>query len=95
MEKNMVLETSFSDNKFTTETMKYIINKVNAPMRIVCRYYSQVLEKNVSVRQGWLLTEAQTTFLAGVLPMEMPFAVRALMFEWFVVAVKKCKKRGV
>lgn len=95
MEKNMVLETSITGNKIAADTAKYIINKVNAPMRAICRYYSHVLEKNVSIRQGWLLTEAQTAFFATVLPANISLCVRLLLLTWFVAALKRCRRSGL
>lgn len=95
MEKEMVLTTGMLNGKSFALVIRYIINKVNIPVGILRRYYSNVLEKDVSMRQTWMLIEAQTAFFAGILPINIHIAVRILMIVWFVATLKKCRKNGL
>lgn len=95
MEKEMTLTAGTMNGKCITDIARYLMNKVNIPAGIMRRYYSHVLGKEVSMRQAWLLIEAQAAFFAGVLPANIHVAVRALIFVWFALAVRKCRRSGL
>lgn len=95
MEKEIVLTAGSINGKCMADIARYIINKVNVPARILRRYYSYVLGKDVSMRQTWMLIEAQVAFFAGVMPVNINIIVRAIMFMWFVTALKKCRRSGL
>lgn len=95
MEKNMTLTYGINCNKSISDIMKKVINKVNTPVQLLSRYYSNILEKEVTSRQTWLLIEAQTAFFAGIMPADYPIVARLLFGAWFIIALHKCRKSGL
>lgn len=65
---------------------------VKAPFAALAKYYSHVLERDISIRQTLLLLNAQTAFVFAVLPADCPLVLRALCCGWFAHAVLKCKQ---
>ena len=58
----------------------------------LCKYYSDVLERDLNLRQTWLLVNAQLAFACAVLPAESPLLLRAACCGWFLHAVLKCRE---
>ena len=72
---------------------------LNSGMKKVCRpiewlssYYSDVLERKLTMRQTWLLINAQLAFGAAFFPVEAPWVVRIGCLVWVVSALLKCKR---
>lgn len=72
---------------------------LNSGMKMVCRpiewlcsYYSNVLERKLTMRQTWLLINAQLAFGAAFFPVEAPWVVRICCLAWVVSALLKCKR---
>ena len=72
---------------------------LNSGMKEVCRliewlcsYYSDVLERKLTMRQTWLLINAQLAFGAAFFPVEAPWVVRIGCLVWVVSALLKCKR---
>ena len=72
---------------------------LNSGMKMVCRpiewlcsYYSDVLERKLTMRQTWLLINAQLAFGAAFFPVEAPWVVRIGCLAWVVSALLKCKR---
>lgn len=65
---------------------------VKAPIAALAKYYSHVLEREISIRQTLLLLNAQAAFVFAAFPADGPFALRALCCGWFAYAVLKCKQ---
>ena len=61
-------------------------------MNHVTDFYSKQLERNINRRQTLALLEAQLAFFLGIMPIDMPMALRIAFTVWTVVAVKKCKR---
>lgn len=91
----MILTPCAASGKSVNETVKRMAAKLAAPVAWLGKYYSKVLEKEVSTRQTWLLLEAQAAFFAGIFPMDYNLIVRLLMLLWFVNAAKRCRKSGL
>lgn len=72
----------------STEVMKQMAER---PLAGLTRYYSDVLERQLSTRQTLLLLNAQLAFLMTVFP-SMSFALRILCLTWLVGAVVKCRR---
>lgn len=64
------------------------------PLEWLRRYYSYVLETEVSMTRAKAMTEAQAAFFAVVLPVDYPIIIRIAVCAWFVVALKRTKDRG-
>lgn len=72
---------------------------LNSGMKMVCRpiewlcsYYSNVLDRKLTMRQTWLLVNAQLAFGAAFFPVEAPWVVRIGCLVWVVSALLKCKR---
>lgn len=68
-----------------------IVNSIKAPAEWLRAYYSQCLDKDISMRQTWLITQAQIAFILTVFSI-CPILVRAAFALWFLAALLKCKK---
>ena len=52
------------------------MKKVCRPIEWLCSYYSNVLDRKLTMRQTWLLINAQLAFGAAFFPVEAPWVVR-------------------
>ena len=68
------------------------MKKVCRPIEWLCYYYSNVLERKLTMRQTWLLINAQLAFGAAFFPVEAPWVVRIGCLAWVISALLKCKK---
>lgn len=66
--------------------------KVCRPIEWLCSYYSNVLDRKLTMRQTWLLINAQLAFGAAFFPVEAPWVVRIGCLVWVVSALLKCKR---
>lgn len=70
------------------------MKKICRPIEWLCSYYSDVLDRKLTMRQTWLLINAQLAFGAAFFPVEAPWVVRIGCLVWVVSALLKCK-RGI
>ena len=68
------------------------MKKVCRPIEWLCSYYSDVLERKLTMRQTWLLINAQLAFGAAFFPVEATWVVRIGCLVWVVSALLKCKR---
>lgn len=68
------------------------MKKVCRPIEWLCSYYSNVLDRKLTIRQTWLLVNAQLAFGAAFFPVEAPWVVRIGCLVWVVSALLKCKR---
>lgn len=68
------------------------MKKICRPIEWLCSYYSDVLERKLTMRQTWLLINAQLAFGAAFFPVESPWVVRIGCLVWVVSALLKCKR---
>lgn len=68
------------------------MKKVCRPIEWLCSYYSDVLDRKLTMRQTWLLINAQLAFGAAFFPVESPWVVRIGCLAWVVSALLKCKR---
>lgn len=66
--------------------------EVCRPIEWLCSYYSNVLDRKLTMRQTWLLINAQLAFGAAFFPVEAPWVVRIGCLVWVVSALQKCKR---
>ena len=88
MEKNMTIQTNLAQRNVVDQVMK----KMSKPVEMLRKYYSSVLERDLDMRQTWLLLNAQASFAFAVLPVESPLLLRAVCCGWFLHAVLKCRE---
>ncbi len=68
------------------------MKEVCRPIEWLCSYYSDVLDRKLTMRQTWLLVNAQLAFGAAFFPVEAPWVVRIGCLVWVVSALLKCKR---
>ena len=68
------------------------MKKICRPIEWLCSYYSDVLDRKLTMRQTWLLINAQLAFGAAFFPVEAPWVVRIGCLAWVVSALLKCKR---
>lgn len=88
MEKNSAIFV----NRTLSDQLRQLAETVKAPVEMLRSYYSQTLERELNMRQTWLLLNAQAAFLCAVFPVESPILLRAACCVWFLHAVLKCKR---
>ena len=87
----------FSMKEISLNSMKEVclnsgMKKVCRPIEWLCSYYSDVLDRKLTMRQTWLLINAQLAFGAAFFPVEAPWVVRIGCLVWVVSALLKCKR---
>ena len=70
MEKQITLEQAGTACGKINSMIKKTTSMLNAPLRLLGRYYSYVIERNLDMRQTKAITEAQMAFFATILPVE-------------------------
>ena len=86
-----------SEKEICLNSMKEVylnscMKEVYRPIEWLCSYYSNVLDRKLTMRQTWLLINAQLAFGAAFFPMEAPWVVRIGCLVWVVSALLKCKR---
>lgn len=86
-----------SEKEVSLDSMKEVclnsgMKKVCRPIEWLCSYYSDVLDRKLTMRQTWLLINAQLAFGAAFFPVEAPWVVRIGCLVWVVSALLKCKR---
>ena len=85
-------EKEVSLNNEKEISLNNCMKKVCRPIEWLCYYYSDVLERKLTMRQTWLLINAQLAFGAAFFPVEAPWVVRIGCLVWVVSALLKCKR---
>lgn len=92
-EKEICLD---SEKEICLNSMKEVylnsMKEVCRPIEWLCSYYSDVLERKLTMRQTWLLVNAQLAFGAAFFPVEAPWVVRIGCLVWVMSALLKCKR---
>ena len=95
-EKEISLNSYAKEVSLNSYAKKVSLNsgmkKVCRPIEWLCSYYSNVLDRKLTMRQTWLLVNAQLAFGAAFFPVEAPWGVRIGCLVWVVSALLKCKR---
>lgn len=93
-EKEISLDSmkEISLNSMKEVRLNSCMKKVCRPIEWLCSYYSDVLDRKLTMRQTWLLVNAQLAFGAAFFPVEAPWVVRIGCLVWVVSALQKCKR---
>lgn len=105
MEKNIVIParemnisaaTSLNMGKKVAAWCNNVKNIAMKPMVWLQKYYSKVLEKEVSLKQTWLLLKAQGAFFMMAYPTDScPLLLRAFFLVLFVWTLLRCKEEKI
>jgi hypothetical protein len=91
MKKEMTLSANDATEVNVQNVLKSIVNGVKAPLELLRKYYSYVLEREIDMHQTLLLINVQVAFCFTVFPSEGPLLLRAICCGWFLWSVLKCK----
>ena len=93
-EKEISLDSmkEISLNSMKEVRLNSCMKEVYRPIEWLCSYYSDVLDRKLTMRQTWLLVNAQLAFGAAFFPVEAPWVVRIGCLVWVVSALQKCKR---
>ena len=86
------LKTVCLNNYANKVSLNSGMKEICRPIEWLCSYYSDVLERKLTMRQTWLLINAQLAFGAAFFPVEAPWVVRIGCLVWVVSALLKCKR---
>lgn len=94
MKKNCLnSEKEISLNNYANKvSLNSGMKEICRPIEWLCSYYSDVLDRKLTMRQTWLLINAQLAFGAAFFPVEAPWVVRIGCLVWVVSALLKCKR---
>lgn len=87
----MKKELTLSHSTMAADAIQNFINKAKKPIEWLSKYYSKVLEREITTHQTLLLLNAQMAFLFAAFPVGGPILLRILCCGWFLHAVLKCK----
>ena len=87
----MIMTAHTSAGKRMVMVMKRLNEALAMPMELLRRYYAYVLEREISLKQAKVMTEAQLAFFATVLPADYHFALRFVACMWLLATLKKCR----
>lgn len=94
--KKVYLNSNMKKVYLNSDMKKVCLNsdmkKVCHPVEWLRTYYSNVLERQLTVRQTWLLINAQLAFAAAFFPVDAPWFVRIVCLAWVVSALLKCRE---
>ena len=93
--KKICLNSKMKEECLNSEkevSLNSCMKEVCRPIEWLCSYYSNVLERKLTMRQTWLLINAQLAFGAAFFPVEAPWVVRIGCLAWVVSALLKCKR---
>ena len=68
--------------KRITETLKRAAATVGSPLRLLRKYYSSVLGREVSRAETWAIIEAQVAFFVTTIPADIPIIIRLAACVW-------------
>lgn len=86
------LKTACLNSYAKKVSLNSCMKEVCRPIEWLCSYYSDVLDRKLTMRQTWLLINAQLAFGAAFFPVEAPWVVRIGCLVWVVSALLKCKR---
>lgn len=93
--KEISLNSKMKEGSLNSEkeiSLNSCMKEVCRPIEWLCSYYSDVLDRKLTMRQTWLLVNAQLAFGAAFFPVEAPWGVRIGCLAWVVSALLKCKR---
>jgi len=91
MEKIITMTTGVSFGKTISDMISRVSAKLQQPIGMLSKYYSDILGKDINMHQTWQLLKVQAIFFAGILPANYPIIIRVLLLVWLISALKKIK----
>lgn len=102
MDNKMTLTANAAETmNMTTETMNMsdgtakMVSTIRRFVAPLARYYSRVLDTEVSTRQTLLLVNAQAAFFMTAFPADCHLLLRLGCLAWLISAAMKCRDSGI
>lgn len=92
MKKEMILTERNTSYNELSRFFKEVAVWFQTPMEWLRKYYSAVLEREVSSKQTSYMTQAQLAFILTVVPIVSSMLLQGVCLTWFVFSLYKCKK---
>jgi len=92
MEKNITIANSQSTVITIIEIVMNLLSIISRPIALLSLYYSHCLDREITIKQTWLLLNAQAAFVMTVFPVSGPFYLRLICAAWLLYALRLCKK---
>lgn len=89
MERQITITTG---NKNVCGITNKFMGMINLATEGIRKYYSQVLERDITTRQTVMLLKAQAAFFTTIMPADYPLMLRAVACAWFILTLRNCKK---
>ena len=91
-EPNSELELLENTISSLTQKLSKTVDAIKQPIEWLRKYYSVVLEKEISMKQTRILLETQLAFVMAFFPADIHLLLRAGSLVWFCNCLYKCKK---
>lgn len=99
MKKEMTLSARENERSMPGDTIANFAHELrlwlHAPAEWLRRYYSNVLEKEVTHHQASLITQSVAAFVLAAFPALPSVALHAACIGWFVVSLYRCHESKV
>lgn len=92
MEKNITISVSQSTAMTIMEIVMNLISIISRPIALLSLYYSHCLDREISIKQTWILLNAQAAFAMAAFPVSCPWMMRLTCIAWLLHALYLCKK---
>ncbi len=98
MEKNITWSndtTVYQRVQNTAQALKQArqkwLTRLMTPMEWLRKYYSDILERHITMRHTLLLVNVQLAFILAALPADYPLWARLACCTWLLLALKQVK----
>lgn len=96
MERNTMMMNYQNESATNIQLLiDLVTSTLNKPIELLRKYFSACLEKEVSLRQTWLIIQAQVAFILAALPADYSLLLRFVFALWFGWSVLRCKKAAL
>lgn len=95
MDNKMTLTANAAETMNMSDRTAKIVSTIRRFVAPLARYYSRVLDTEVSTRQTLLLVNAQAAFFMTVFPADCHLLLRLGCLAWLISAVMKCRDNGI
>lgn len=91
MEKNITIANSQRTAMTIIEIVTNLISIISRPVALLSLYYSHCLGREITIKQTWLLLNAQAAFFMAAFPVSCAWTLRFICIAWLLYSLKLCK----
>ena len=90
----MTMTANTTADKKAAETAKRVVRLAGTPLRLLRKYYSSVLGREVSRAETWAIIEAQAAFFVTTIPADIPIIIRLAACVWMAMVINKLRVKN-